>query len=107
MPAKAGVHKPTLPLAKRHAVPEESRQARRALHTWSKEWRAIRACVLVRQPLCVSCLAEKRHTPAAEVDHIDGDDSNNVLGNLQGLCKRCHSRKTGRENRGFGNRRAK
>lgn len=104
MPAKAGVHKPLLPTAKRHAVQEESRQARRALHTWSREWRTIRACVLARQPLCVMCLAEHRRTPAAEVDHIDGDDANNDRTNLQGLCKRCHSRKTGRENRGFGNR---
>lgn len=32
--------------------------------------------------------------PATEVDHIDGDNTNDDPSNLQSLCKPCHSRKT-------------
>jgi hypothetical protein len=31
---------------------------------------------------------------ATEVDHIDNDPTNNTRGNLQSLCKPCHSAKT-------------
>ncbi|MEW6383526.1 MAG: HNH endonuclease [Pseudomonadota bacterium] len=39
----------------------------------------------------------------AHVDHIDGDPNNNATTNLQTLCVSCHSRKTAREDGGFGN----
>jgi DNA helicase TIP49 (TBP-interacting protein) len=35
-----------------------------------------------------------RLTPATEVDHINEDATDDMPENLQGLCKRCHSRKT-------------
>lgn len=40
--------------------------------------------------------------PATEVDHVDGDASNNDPSNHRSLCKGCHARKTVRENGGFG-----
>lgn len=70
-------------------TPEPSRQQRRFLHTGSKQWRSIRQAQLEREPLCRHCGA-----PATEVDHIDGDDANNLLDNLQSLDKSCHSVKT-------------
>ncbi|HSD16793.1 MAG TPA: HNH endonuclease [Thermomonas sp.] len=42
----------------------------------------------------------------AHVDHVDGNASNNDLSNLQVLCWQCHSVKTAKEDRGFGNPRA-
>ncbi len=35
--------------------------------------------------------------PAEHADHIDGDNQNRALDNGQGLCARCHGRKTLRE----------
>lgn len=82
------------------------RQAKRALPTNCAAWRAIRADVLAEQPLCRHCEQANRVTVATEVDHVDGNDSNNDRANLQGLCKPCHSRKTAAENQGFGNPRS-
>ncbi|WP_329755241.1 HNH endonuclease signature motif containing protein [Stenotrophomonas maltophilia] len=78
------------------------RQARRALPTNCSLWRRLRAVVLAREPLCRCCAGQGRVRPATEVDHIDGDDSNNADSNLQPLCRPCHSAKTARENGGFG-----
>ncbi|WP_081280931.1 HNH endonuclease signature motif containing protein [Stenotrophomonas maltophilia] len=83
------------------------RQARRALPTNCSLWRRLRAVVLAREPLCRCCAGQGRAgqgrvRPATEVDHIDGDDSNNADSNLQPLCRPCHSAKTARENGGFG-----
>ena len=56
-------------------------------------------------PVCTVCRDAGRVTPATEVDHIKprrrgGTDG---MDNLQSLCKRHHSQKTGRE-RGVDNR---
>ncbi|ALN84936.1 HNH endonuclease family protein [Lysobacter capsici] len=40
---------------------------------------------------------------ASCVDHVNGDATNNDLTNLQPLCSPCHSRKTAKEDGGFGN----
>jgi 5-methylcytosine-specific restriction enzyme A len=66
---------------------------------YDREWQRIRAAQLRRQPECEMC-----GEPATDVDHIlplrKGGD--NGVGNLQSLCKRCHSRKTAREDSGWG-----
>ena len=65
------------------------------------KWKALRRTVLSANPLCVECQKYSRLTAAKEVDHIvahKGDPNLFFdLKNLQGLCKRCHSSKTARE----------
>lgn len=74
-----------------------------AMRGYGSAWRARRAHVLRRSPVCQACGS----SPAQHVDHIapraqgGGDD----LANLQALCAPCHSAKTAREDGGFGNRR--
>src|SRR5690606_19279647 len=72
------------------ARPRENRQRTRALHTDSRQWRAIRAGVLAEELfVCASC-----GSWGNQVDHIDGDDSNQQRSNLWCLCVSCHARKT-------------
>ena len=59
-------------------------------------WDRLSAHVLAIEPLCRTCLAQGRVTPAVDVDHVvpvrlGGTD---VMSNLQPLCKVCHLRKT-------------
>lgn len=87
------------------------RRERRALHTSSKAWRLIRNRILNRDLWRCQGVIEDGVTKqkrkcgrfADEVDHINGDAMNNDDVNLQALCASCHSAKTARENRGFGN----
>ena len=71
-----------------------------------RTWQNLRKIVLNNHPLCKDPYTiHKRYgetVPATEVDHIDGDRTNNAMENLQPLCKPCHSRKTALEH-GFGN----
>ena len=43
---------------------------------------------------CVVCGFIPEHPCQLDVDHIDGDHSNNSLENLQTLCANCHRLKT-------------
>lgn len=72
-----------------------------AARGYNNRWAAIRKVVLREEPFCRSCSA-----PSAEVDHIKplSRGGDNSRGNLQALCKRCHSKKTDSEDGGFGNR---
>jgi len=66
-------------------------------------WQRLRVAFLSEQPLCQSpgCRAL-----ATEVDHIVAHKGDRSIAfdwdNLQSLCKSCHSRKTTREDGGFG-----
>lgn len=83
---------------------ETSRQSTRALHTGSAEWRRLREETLVRDGYaCQHCGRVVTGKGEAHVDHINGDDSDNRPENRQTLCAPCHSAKTVREDRGFGN----
>ena len=66
---------------------------------YGRLWRKIRMTVLRREPLCRRCAAEGRARPATEVDHVVplARGGTHAAGNLQPLCKPCHSRKTKRE----------
>lgn len=77
-----------------------SRQERGYGATWDR----LRLMVLAREPLCRSCMAEGRTTPAEEVDHIIPlrQGGTNADGNLQALCRACHARKTATEGRVLG-----
>jgi len=95
MPRRTAVHQAQ--------VQRTDRQGKRTLATNCAAWRRLRARVLTEQPLCADCAKRNRITAATQVDHVDGDPSNNERHNLQGLCASCHSSKTNREQGGFGN----
>lgn len=78
------------------------RQANRALPTNSSTWRRIRASQLSRHPLCETCGESGIVQPATVVDHRNGDAYDNSSGNLASLCASCHSRKTARQDGGYG-----
>jgi 5-methylcytosine-specific restriction protein A len=67
------------------------------LRPCNRRFRALRHAYLVRHPLCACC----RHEPATELDHITPHRGDVRLfwdqTNWQGLCYRCHGRKTARE----------
>src|ERR1051325_7443587 len=76
---------------------------------YTTRWDKARAGYLRHHPLCVVCERdEKQTTPATVVDHIVPNRGNSDLfwdkSNWQSLCERHHSRKTAREDGGFGNR---
>lgn len=66
------------------------------------QWRALRAAILWRDPICRAC----RMKPSSHVDHIKAHRGDQDLfwdpGNLQGLCASCHAHKTYFKDRGFG-----
>lgn len=70
-------------------------------------WKKRREAFLRENPLCVECLKRGLYVPATDVDHIvphKGDmEKFWDWDNLQALCHECHSRKTAREDGGFGN----
>jgi hypothetical protein len=43
---------------------------------------------------CESCKFKALHSCQLDVDHIDGNNKNNSLDNLQTLCANCHRLKT-------------
>lgn len=60
----------------------------------TRQWRAIRAEQLQREPLCRFCMEAGRLTPANTVDHVTphrGDRIAFWTGALQSLCATCHS----------------
>ena len=73
---------------------------------YGAHWRKIRLAFLAQYPLCALCQRERKLAPATVVDHIRPHRGNPELfydpENLQALCKPCHSKKTVRENDGFG-----
>lgn len=80
-------------------------QARRKPGSWkpySGRWRRLRLMVLARDPICMICRREQ----STDADHVvaRSKGGDNSLDNLQGLCHRCHSRKTATEDGAFGNR---
>ena len=88
---------------KRRQVDE--RRGSREERGYGYEWRTyIRPSALAREPLCRFCAEVDRVKAADQVDHIDGNSSNNDPSNLRSLCRSCHSRHTARE-QGFARKR--
>lgn len=78
-------------------------------HPWDRwyrraHWTNLRHLVLARDPVCVIC----ERNASAVADHIVPHKGVWALFcdllNLQGLCDACHSKKTAKEDGGFGNR---
>ena len=88
------------PRCPKHPYKQEKRPSYRKRGYVAKDWDKIRAAQLAREPRCRSCGA-----PARVVDHIVAKQKGgtDASGNLQSLCRSCHSSKTARYDRGFGN----
>lgn len=75
---------------------------------YSHKWREARVRFLRRHPMCEHCRYESRVIAATEIDHIIPHRGDMKLfwdkSNWMALCKPCHSRKTAKENGGFGNK---
>lgn len=73
-------------------------------------WKRFRLIKLKRNPLCEECLEHGRVVQAKHVDHKEPHRGDTTLffdiDNLRSLCMSCHSRKTAKEDGGFGNKRA-
>lgn len=54
----------------------------------------LRTARKAKKGYCEKCLTVPKDKKLLDVDHIDGDGSNNVPSNLQTLCKPCHKIKT-------------
>ena len=66
---------------------------------YDRRWRMQRQVFLSEYPWCEDCLAEDIYEGATELHHVvahRGDVDLFISGRLVGLCKRCHSRRTGR-----------
>jgi len=82
--------------------PTEADRPNADVRTWYRtpRWRALRTVVLRDQPYCADCAREGRRVPTTDVDHIEPHRGDAGLfwsrQNLQALCHRHHSAKTGR-----------
>ena len=69
----------------------------------TKGWASLRLKMLAAQPLCQRCKQYNIIEPGVDVDHVISHKGDTDLfynrGNLQVLCRRCHSWKTQREGR--------
>ncbi len=70
---------------------------------YGSKWQRVSKVYLRKHPLCVKCLAQGKFVTATVVDHIQPHRGDKVLmwseSNWQALCKPCHDRKTGNEDR--------
>lgn len=86
---------------KGHAENEYDRQRGTAAERgYDANWREARAAFLAANPLCAECRRNGKLEPATRADHIIPHRGDKQLfwneSNWQGLCERCHNRKTGR-----------
>ena len=97
MPMKPRTHQPSRGKARQHRQP----RADDSFYDTAR-WRRLRRMVLARAPLCADVFghheADGVTVPAVDVDHIiersERPDLELDMGNLQPLCKACHTRKT-------------
>ena len=85
---------------RKHRRAYERRRGTSAQRGYGGGWRALRAAVLARDPICKLC----GRAPSTEADHKipKAQGGQDTMENLQGLCKPCHSRKGVQRDGGFG-----
>lgn len=86
------------------ATPSESSRPTAFERGYDSHWQKLRLTVLAEEPLCRDCSAAGLVVEAVHVDHLialskGGTDDRE---NLVPLCASCHSKKTVREDGGFG-----
>ena len=93
-------HQP--PARERERTPDTTPRPSPASRGYDANWRRLRDAHLRQEPACREC-----GQPATCVDHIVPlrYGGTHDPGNLQSLCGPCHSRKTAREDGGWGNAR--
>jgi 5-methylcytosine-specific restriction protein A len=72
---------------------------------YNSEWRKFRSRYLALHTWCEVCLLSDRYEPATELDHklsLRKGGAKFDPANLSPLCKRCHTKKTNREDGGLG-----
>ncbi len=75
-------------------------QSNRHARGYGYKWTTARTQALARDGhLCQPCLALRRYTPAAQVDHIipKAKGGSDDLSNLQSICIPCHKAKTAQD----------
>lgn len=88
---------------KARRIYQDSKRIRGSRVYDKRYWRdRIRPAQLRRKPVCEHCEVSGKITIATDVDHIDGDPTNNSIDNLQSLCHSCHSIKTAKCDGSFG-----
>lgn len=74
---------------------------------YGNRWRRYRYFYLSQHPYCAHCFSQGRVVPATVVDHIEPHKGSYELfwkeGNHQGLCEKCHNRKTATEDSSWWN----
>lgn len=64
----------------------------------------LRKLIMSRDPVCQRCgCARDKDSPMDHIIPVSQGGAEYDMDNLQGLCKRCHDKKTVREDGGFGN----
>lgn len=108
--AKAGAKRDAENEAKAKAARDARRRQVRgttAQRGYGGRWQTLRKRFILQHPYCQECLKQGRLTEATDVDHIVPHRGCAKLlfdeANLQSLCHECHSRKTAKEDGGFGN----
>ena len=66
---------------------------------YSARWKRLRKMVLCRDPICKIC----NRRASTSVDHIIPvtQGGKEEMDNLQGLCEKCHNRKSAKEKKNF------
>lgn len=109
--AKAGAKRDAEIQAKAKAARDARRRQVRgttAQRGYGGRWQTLRKRFILQHPYCQECLKQGKLVEATDVDHITPHRGCAKLlfdeANLQSLCHECHSRKTAKEDGGFGNR---
>jgi 5-methylcytosine-specific restriction protein A len=103
MPSRPPVHRPQNAQAARKHEPYTQR-AKTTARGYGWQWQRLRAAHAMNHPaICVDC----GHAGQSSEMHLDHRTARSKGGtddtvNLQWLCVRCHSRKTAKEDGGFG-----